>query len=456
MLVEQNIISTEEGSLLLKALTGIKVVEVKPSLEDVHMYVEEEVVKATNQVVGGNLHIAKSRNDQVSTAIRMKLRQDLTHLVDQIMVLQEAIIQKALQHVNTVFPGYTHLQPAQPITLAHYLTACFDMLDRDVQRLQEVYHRVNKCPMGACALATTSFPISRDRVSELLGFVGLLENSVDAVSSRDFLLETQAVLTILGVDVSRLVEDLILWSSLDFGLIELPDAFASTSSIMPQKKNPDVLEVIRSRMSHIHGNFVSVASALKALPSTYNMDFQEVTPRLWESMGEVNRALILLAEIYPMLMIREPSFDKPCYAFTTSTELANMLTKKYAIPFRTAHKVVGALVSHLSTKEIGSHEISATLVEAFLKETANLSLQIEVKDIEEAMDPTRFVERHNVKGGPAPNEVKRMIKTRGQRLQTAKTWSDSMKTIQSKAEMELTKAMKAFKASERSDTESSR
>jgi argininosuccinate lyase len=456
MLVERGIISTEEGSLLLKALTGIKEVEVKPSLEDVHMYVEEEVVKATNQVVGGNLHIAKSRNDQVSTAIRMKLRQDLTRLVDVILALQEAVVQKARQHVHTVFPGYTHLQPAQPITLAHYLVACFDMLDRDVQRLQEVYQRVNKSPMGACALATTSFPISRERVAELLGFEGLLENSVDAVSSRDFLLETQAVLTILGVDVSRLVEDLILWSSLDFGLIELPDAFASTSSIMPQKKNPDVLEVIRARMSHIHGNLFSVTSTLNALPSTYNMDFQEVTPRLWESLGEVECALTLLAEIYPQLTIREPSFEKPCYAFTTSTELANMLTKKYAVPFRTAHKAVGALVGHLSTKDVGSHEVSTTLVEAFLKEIAGLSLKIEVKDIEEAMDPTHFIERHDVRGGPAPNEVKRMIKTRGQRLQAAKTWSDSMRTIQSKAETALTKVRRAYEASERRDKASSR
>jgi argininosuccinate lyase len=216
---------------------------------------------------------------------------------------------------------------------------------------------------------------------------------------------------------------------------------------MPQKKNPDVLEVIRARMSHIHGNFVSVTSTLNALPSTYNMDFQEVTPRLWESLGEVERALTLLAEIYPQLTIRGTSFEKPCYAFTTSTELANMLTKKYAVPFRTAHKAVGSLVSHLSTKDVGSHEVSATLVEGFLKEIAGLSLKIEVKDIEEAMDPTHFIERHDVRGGPAPKEVKRMIKTRGQRLQAAKTWSDSVRTIQSNAETALTKVRSAYKAS---------
>ena len=456
MLVEQGIVSKEEGSFLLKALTGIKEVEVKPSLEDVHMYVEEEVVKATNEVVGGNLHIAKSRNDQVSTAIRMKLRQDLIDLVDVITALQEAVIQKAGQHIHTIFPGYTHLQPAQPITFAHYLVACFDVLDRDIQRIQDVFQRVNKCPMGACALATTSFPISRERVAELLGFEGLLENSVDAVSSRDFLLETQSVLTILSVDVSRMVEDLILWSSLNFGLIELPDAFASTSSIMPQKKNPDVLEVIRARMSHIQGNFVSVASTLRALPSTYNMDFQEVTPTLWESLIESERALAILAEIYPRLTIQEPSFEKPSYAFTTSTELANVLTKKYGVPFRTAHKAVGALVSHLSAKDVGNHKVSAPLMEAFLKETAGISLQIEVKDIEEAMDPTYFVKHHDVRGGPAPKEVNRMIKTRGQRLQASRKWRDYMRAEQSKAQKRLARESRAYESSERSHKTSSR
>jgi argininosuccinate lyase len=173
-------------------------------------------------------------------------------------------------------------------------------------------------------------------------------------------------------------------------------------------------------------------------------------------LGEVECALILLAEIYPRLTIRESSFEKPCYAFTTSTELANMLTKKYSVPFRTAHKAVGALVSHLTANDIGSHEISATLVEAFLKETADLSLRIEVKDIEEAMDPTHFVERHDVRGGPAPNEVKRMIKTRGQRLQAIKTWRDSVRTIQSKAETALTRERRAYETSERSDKASSR
>jgi len=202
------------------------------------------------------------------------------------------------------------------------------MLKRDSQRLEETYQRVNLCPMGAGALATSSFPINRDRIAKLLGFSEVLENSIDAVSSRDFVLETMADLTIIAVDISRLVEDLILWSSPDFGIIELPDRFSSTSSIMPQKKNPDVLEVIRAKMSHILGNFLTSAATMKALPSSYNMDFQEITPRLWESLENVTSSLDMLSRLVANLKVFKNVFSKPLLSFSTSTELANMLVRK--------------------------------------------------------------------------------------------------------------------------------
>lgn len=449
MLMEQGILTSAEGGRLIRALTALTVIEGTPAVEDVHMYVEEKVVEATDPEVGGNLHLAKSRNDQVATAIRMRLRHDLLHLLDAIHAVQAVVISQARHHLHTLFPGYTHLQPAQPITFAHYLIACFDVLDRDAQRLQETYRRVNQCPMGACALATTSLPIRRERVAELLGFDGLVENSVDAVSARDFLLEAQAAATILSVDVSRLVEDLILWSSLDFGLVELPDAFAATSSIMPQKKNPDVLEVIRARMSHVHGNFVSVAAALTALPSTYNMDFQEVTPRLWESLDDVTRALSLLADLYPLLTIRMSAFDKLCYAFTTTTELANLLTTKYSVPFRLAHKAVGAVVSQLATHGEDRPTALAPLVAAAVEAVGGRALQIVEQDLADALDPTRFVERHQVRGGPAPDEVTRMIQTRDHRLQDAKTWRTAVRSALAHAATALEQAGSAYVAAGR-------
>ena len=291
MLMEQKIIKWSDGAKLLEALTKHADIKLDPSSEDVHMAVEEAVLKEVGWEAGGNLHIAKSRNDQVATAIRMELRKNLLSLMLSVVQMQESLAEMAEKHVKTVILEYTHLQPAQPVTFAHYLLSHFDALERDLQRLQGTYERVNLCPMGAGALATTSFPINRERVAELLGFSGIVENSIDAVGSRDFILETTAVLTIIAVNLSRLAEDLIVWSSPDFGVIELPDGFTSTSSIMPQKKNPEVLEVIRARASHVLGDFVSSAAALKSLPSTYNLDFQEITPKLWESIESINNSL---------------------------------------------------------------------------------------------------------------------------------------------------------------------
>ncbi len=249
MLVENKIIDKNEGSKILGALTNLEgKIKLSPDMEDGHIAVEEEVIKATGQDIGGNLNLAKSRNDQVSAAIRMESRDKIVDSVETVIELQEALLQQAKKHIETIIPGYTHLQPAQPVTFAHYLVAQFDALQRSIERIEEGYKRVDLCPMGACALATTSFQISRERVANLLGFREVLENSVDAVTSRDFLLETLANLTILAVDVTRFVEDLEIWSTMEFGMIELPDEFTFTSSIMPQKKNPDVLEVVRSRM----------------------------------------------------------------------------------------------------------------------------------------------------------------------------------------------------------------
>ena len=255
MLMEQKIIKPNDAAKLLQALTAKLNLKMDSSSEDVHMAVEEAVLQQAGPEVGGNMHIAKSRNDQVTTAIRMELRKNLIDLMLSVMQMQESLTEMAEKHLETVILEYTHLQPAQPVTFAHYLLSRFDALERDLQRLQAAYTRVNLCPMGAGALATTSFPINRERVAELLGFDGLVENSIDAVGSRDFILETIAALTLVAVNLSQLAEDLIVWSSPDFGVVELPDDFTSTSSMMPQKKNPEVPEVIRARASHVLGDF---------------------------------------------------------------------------------------------------------------------------------------------------------------------------------------------------------
>lgn len=433
MLIEQKIIELSKGIMLLQALSELESkMKLKSSLEDVHVAVEEEVNKKVGQEIGGDLHIAKSRNDQVSTAIRIELRGNLLDLMISLIKLQEALTKLAEKHVRTVIPGYTHLHPAQPVTFAHYLLSYVDMLDRDLHRLEENYQRVNLCPMGAGALATSSFPLNRGRIAELLGFSEVLENSIDAVSSRDFVLETMADLTIIAVDVSRLVEDLILWSSPDFGIIELPESFSSTSSIMPQKKNPDILEVMRAKMSHVLGDFLTSATTMKALPSSYNMDFQEITPRLWESLESVTSSLKMLSKLVKNLKVFKNVFSKPLLNFSTSTELANTLVREYKVPFRTAHRIVGSLIRTLTESKLTFSSVTPELLQRVAKDSSDISLNIDVENIQESTDPLKFVESHNARGGPSPTEVKRMLKIR-------KQWTLLSKSNLSKKKLEFDK-----------------
>ncbi len=421
MLIEQKILEQKNGVKLLQALTEIDPrMKLKPSLEDVHLAVEEEVNKKVGLEIGGNLHIAKSRNDQVATAIRMELRTSLLKIMNLVVKLQDELTSLAEKHIETLVAAYTHLHPAQPITFAHYLLSQLDMLERDLKRLEETYPRVNLCSMGAGAIATTSFPINRDRIAILLGFDKVLENSIDAVGSRDFILETLANLTLVAVDLSRMAEDFIIWSSPDFKIIELPESFAFTSSIMPQKKNPDVLEVVRARMSSILGNFLTSATTMKALPSGYNLDFQEITPKLWESLETVATSLNILAELIKDLKVSKDVFSKPVLKFSTTTEMANLLVKKYSIPFRTSHKIVGALVKTLIDKKLSISDTTPELLQKIAKNSANLNLQVKEADIQASIDPAKFVESHKVKGGPSPLEVKRMIKNRKQLIAKSK------------------------------------
>ena len=422
MLADCKIIDHVKAAKLLGALNRVNVsVDLtKVDSEDVHMYVEEVVTKFAGAEIGGDLHIAKSRNDQVATAIRMRLRDDVLGLVSQLLEVQQRILALAEKHIETVTPGYTHTQPAQPITFAHYLVSFFDAFNRDTERLSESYRRVNLSPMGAAALASTSFPIDRDRVAELLGFTSLIENSIDAVGARDFLLEVLSSLTLLAVNFARLSEDLILWSSLAFGVIDLPDEFSSTSSIMPQKKNPDVLEVVRARMSHVAANLQAAIMIVKSLPSGYNLDLQEMTPKLWDTVDCMSNSLTMLTDLLPLLKINPVSSN--LLDFTTSTELANLLTRKYQVPFRMAHRIVGSLVQeHVKQKQRLS-DTTPELLEPISKRVLGTQLKISAEDIHSCIDPLQVVEAHDVKGGPAPKEVRRALKTRNQTLKQWNGW----------------------------------
>ncbi len=420
MLMEQQIIQWRDGAKILKALLKQSKSRLDPSAEDVHMAVEEGVLQETGPEVGGNLHIAKSRNDQVTTAIRMQLRNELVYLMLKVLELQQRLIETASKHVSTVILEYTHLQPAQPVTFAHYLLSHVQGLNRDLERLQGAYGRVNLCPLGSGALATTSFPINRKRTAELLGFKEVLENSIDAVGSRDFILETQAALTLLAVNLSRFAEDLIIWSSQEFGTVELPDDFTSTSSIMPQKKNPEVLEVIRARASYALGDFVASAAALKSLPSTYNLDFQEVTPKLWATTNNLGNSLSILTELMPNLKVSTNVESKAESGFVGATELANMLVRKYTIAFRTSHKIVGALVKLLIDSKQTLADATPELLQEVAQQAVGVKLVVKKEDMVECTNLRKIIETYKVQGGPSPVEVERAIATLKKKMMTFK------------------------------------
>jgi len=420
MLIEQEIIPLQDGAKILKALQKISSQKLDPTAEDVHMAVEEVVLAETGPEVGGNLHIAKSRNDQVTTAIRMQLRSELLNIMQLVLNMQESLIETASKHTETIILAYTHLQPAQPVTFAHYLLSHIDTLGRDLERLQNAYTHVNLCPLGAGALATTSFPINRKRTAELLGFSTVLENSIDAVGSRDFVLETQAALTLIAVNLSRLAEDLIIWSSPEFGTVELPDDFTSTSSIMPQKKNPEVLELIRAKASQVLGDFVASTSTLKSLPSTYNLDFQDITPKLWASIDTLAISLSLFVKLMPNLKVSSNVESKAAAGFVGATELANMLVRKYKVAFRTSHKIVGALVKDLIESKQTLLDATPELLQKVSQKVAGIKLVVEKEDIVSCTNLHKIIESYKIQGGPSSVEVGRVLTEKAASVALAK------------------------------------
>ena len=444
MLVEQKIIQWEDGAKILKALSKQSCSTIDGSAEDVHMAVEEKVLEATGSEVGGNLHIAKSRNDQVTTAIRIQLRKELVEMMLSVLEMQKSLLETASHHVGTVILEYTHLQAAQPVTFAHYLLSYVQGLERDLERLQSAYERVNLCPLGAGALATTSFPINRKRTAELLGFFKVLENSIDAVGSRDFVLETQAVLALLAVNLSRLAEDLIIWSSQEFGTVELPDEFTSTSSIMPQKKNPEVLEVIRAHASYALGDFIASAATMKSLPSTYNLDFQEITPKLWSTMDNLSQSLNIFSALIANLKVSSEVESKATSGFVGATELANLFVREYNIAFRTSHKIVGALVRRL----IDSHQtlLDATpeMIRKVALETTGAKLMVKKEDIGECTNPRNIIEMYKVQGGPSAVEVEKSIVNSKKTMAEAKNEISKLKKNLIEAEKKLNATLETY------------
>ncbi len=329
------------------------------------------------------------------------------------LLVETRLLLLAQKHVMSIFPGYTHLQPAQPITFAHYLLSVVDSFLRNNDRLTQFYARLNKSPMGSGALAGSSFNIDRRYVARLLGFDDLVENSLDAVAGRDFVLEFLGLTSIIALDLSRFAEDLIFYSCADVGLVELPDDFTSTSSIMPQKKNPDFLEVIRARMANVKGNVMAASTLMHSLPTGYNLDFQELTPIVWSSADALVSSLSILEQLIPRLRLTINSTGRAGFLLTSATEVANILVRDFRFSFRDAHRSVGRAVRDTVRKKQALSKLGIEDWSTALHVTLDAS---DLAKIRKATDLVEVVKSYRTLGSPAPGETKRMIGQRRRKL----------------------------------------
>ena len=412
MLRQRGIITARDARKILKALTQLRDMPRSSEAEDVHVAIEEAVVKRADKSAGGNLQLAKSRNDQVATAIRMRLRGEVLQIIDLLVDLLAALQTIIRKHHQTVMIGRTHLQPAEPITYSHYLMAFHDAISRDLNRLEEFYARLNLSPMGACALAGTSFAIDRNFVAGLLGFDGLVENSLDAVGSRDFALEFLAAMTQLAVDISRLAEDFVFYMTPEIDQLQLPNDLSFTSSIMPQKKNPDIIELVRAKCAVPIGAFSQTATILHSLPTSYNLDLQEITPNLWVSSVAMQEVATILRTLVSRIKVREIGNHRADLAMITATEIANLLVTDVGVPFRVAHQIVASAAREFS--ESGSEDADSWLDLVFHKAqiaAGDRSKNLRVK-LAQVGNPSLVVVRKRSLGSTAPRETLRLLKMR--------------------------------------------
>ncbi len=413
MLAKTQIISEEDLREILYWLEHARSeyeagrLQLRPELEDVHMNVEVLVRQGAGPEIGGRLHTARSRNDQVVTDARLHLRGRLLDIQELLAALQEVLLERAEQHTETVMPGYTHTQHAQPISAGFWLTGYASMLQRDQQRVAAAYQRTNQCPLGAAALAGTSFPINRELTAQLLGFDGVIEHALDAVGSRDFVAEALSALAILATNLSRLAEELVLFSTYEYGMIEIPDAYTSGSSIMPQKKNPCIAELTRARTGAVIGRLMQILTMLKGLPSGYNRDLQEDKPPLWEALDTVEGILHVFIPMMQQITLNTERMAQLAAAnFAAATELANFLVRERGLPFRTCHEIVGGLVAKLISedKTLDDYQRVAQLL-------AEQGQQLSSEEVAEIVNPSACLHRQVSQGSTNPEQVGAIIDT---------------------------------------------
>jgi len=407
MLAKQGIISAKEAEVISNGLVSIREeieqgkFEFKPELEDIHMNIEAQLIEKVGEI-GGKLHTARSRNDQVALDLRLFAKEAISKTLVKLREFQQALISLAEANKSVVIPGYTHLQPAQPVLLAHHLLAYFEMLQRDIDRFNNCLKHSDIMPLGSGALAGVAYDIDREFLARELGFSQISQNSIDAVSDRDFVLEYEAAASLCMMHLSRLAEEIILWSSAEFNFVELNDAYATGSSIMPQKKNPDVAELVRGKTGRVYGKLMALLTTMKALPLSYNRDMQEDKEGFFDTVDTLLSTLEVFAGMVKTLRVKAENVGQAVKrGYILATDLADYLVKK-GEPFRTAHNIVGRLVNYAMEKGKSLSELSL----AEYKEFSPLFGE----DVYSITIESSLAAKDNI-GGTAPKQVDRALAT---------------------------------------------
>ena len=402
---------------LKKILHGLEEVKKNPdvlstdSYEDIHEALEAFIIQKAGDRSGGKMHTGRSRNDQVVLDIHMKIREDINNICTVIIDLIDSLLKKAAENIETIMPMYTHLQQAQIGTFSHFLLSYVDALFRDMDRLIIAYGRVNKSTLGACAVGGTSINIDRNKTADLLGFHGIVINSIDATHSRDTLIEFATALCILITTFARIAEDIIIWSTVEFGYIDISDKYSSTSSAMPQKKNPDTMELVRAKASTAIGNIITMFSIVRSLPSGYSRDLQDLKPALWRTSSVALESTKIMNSVIKSIEVHKERMKEVAdNSYAISLDIAEQLVMRKGIPFRSAHKVIGALVERAANKNnIALKMLRKEDVEAALKKIGSDLQPDEVMQIIRDMTPNKALELRVSLGSPNPKQQQDMI-----------------------------------------------
>lgn len=406
MLATQGIISEDEGKQITDGLKGILSdiesgkLEITDEYEDIHTFMEATLIERIGDA-GKKLHTGRSRNDQVALDMRLYTRDEVKNVDEEVRELMEVILRIIKENVDTYMPGFTHLQKAQPVTVAHHFSAYFEMFRRDRSRLHDIYNRMNYCPLGAGALAGTTYPLNREMTAELLGFAGPTLNSMDSVSDRDYVIEFLSALSTIMMHLSRFSEEICIWNSNEYKFIELDDAFSTGSSIMPQKKNPDIAELVRGKTGRVYGALMSILTTMKGIPLAYNKDMQEDKELTFDAIDTVKGCVSLFKGMIDTMKFNDTRMeDSAKKGFTNATDAADYLVKK-GVPFRDAHGIVGQLVLMCIDKGIALDDLS-------LDEYKKISPVFE-EDVYEAISLKTCVEKRLTLGAPGPEVMNKVI-----------------------------------------------